>query len=179
VTNEIEHSQIIEMRPPQALRKSSSNARIHSKRQIRQLAKTMEVVGFIGAVILDENDVILAGEARIEAAKLRKMPLVPTIKVSGLTAAKKRVFMLADNKLNEWAGWNRDILVVELGELADLLPTLELDLSITGFEPAELDILLSDRTSQQEPLDSLPEIDPVIVAQPGDLWRLNEHRLMA
>jgi DNA modification methylase len=178
VSNAIEHPQTVEMRHPEALHKSSSNARVHSKRQIRQLAKTMAAVGFIGAVIVDENDIILAGEARIEAAKLRKMALVPTIKVGGLTAAKKRVFMLADNKLNEWAGWDRDILVVELGELADLLPTLELDLSITGFEPAELDILLSDRTSQQEPLDTLPEIDPVTVTQPGDLWRLNEHRLL-
>jgi hypothetical protein len=75
VTNEIPKSPIIEMRPPQALHKSSSNARIHSTKQIRQIAKTIETVGFIGAVIVDENDVILAGEARIEAAKLREMSL--------------------------------------------------------------------------------------------------------
>ena len=178
MTNEIPTLPIIEMRPPQALHKSSSNVRIHPKKQIRQIAKTIDVVGFIGAVIVDENDVILAGEARTEAAKLREMPLVPTIKVSGLSTAKKRVFMLADNKLNEWAGWNRETLVVELGELAGLLPELELDLSITGFEPAEIDVLFTDQASQPEPLDSFPSFDSVVATQPGDLWRLNEHRLM-
>jgi DNA modification methylase len=86
--------------------------------------------------------------------------------------------MLADNKLNEWAGWNREILVVELGELANLLPELELDLSITGFEPAEIDILFADKTSQHEPIDTLPEVDQVVVTQLGDVWQLDQHRLM-
>ena len=86
--------------------------------------------------------------------------------------------MLADNKLNEWAGWNRETLVVELGELANLLPELALDLSITGFEPAEIDILFADKTSQHEPMDSLPEVDRVAVTQPGDVWQLDQHRLM-
>jgi hypothetical protein len=178
VTDEFHTPPAVEMLPPQVLHKNPSNARIHSKRQIRQLVKTMDATGFIGAVIVDENDVILAGEARVEAAKLRGMSLIPTIKVVGLSGAQKRIFALADNKLNEMAGWNQEVLVIELGELADLLPKLELDLSITGFEPAEVDALFADRMSQHEPLDLLPAIDPAIVTQSGDLWHLNEHHLM-
>jgi len=153
MTNEFHPPPIVEMLPPQALQKNPNNARIHSKRQIRQLVKTMDATGFIGAVIVDEKGVILAGEARVDAAKLREMPLVPTIKVAGLSDAQKRIFALADNKLNEMAGWNQEVLVIELGELAELLPKLELDLTITGFEPAEIDAIFSDHTSQHEPLD--------------------------
>ena len=167
----------IEMLPPQALRPNPRNARVHSKRQIRQLVKTIKTTGFIGAIIVDEDNMILAGHARWEAGKLSEMPLLPTLRVIGLSEAQKRTFVLADNKLNEWGGWNPEILLVELGDLADLLPKLALDLSITGFVPTEIDALFADRDPKPDPEDALPSFDPVTVTRPGDLWILNGHRL--
>jgi DNA modification methylase len=168
----------IEMLPPQSLRPNPRNARVHSKRQIRQLAKTMNAMGFVGAIIIDEVNGILAGHARFEAGKLRGMRLLPTLRVTGLSDTQKRAFSLADNKLNEWGGWDRDILVAELGDLATLLPELELDLTITGFEPAEIDTLFADLAPKAAPEDALPESDPEAVTRPGDLWILNGHRLL-
>lgn len=174
----IRQNSALEMLPPGSFRPNPRNARIHSKRQIRQLAKTIRHTGFIGAIIIDEDNMIMAGHARWAAGKLNEMPLLPAIRAIGLSETQKRIFALADNKLNEWAGWDPEVLISEITSLADLLPNLELDLSITGFEPAELDALFSDRGSQPEPLDSLPEPDPAIVTRPGDLWQLSDHRLL-
>jgi hypothetical protein len=167
----------IEMLPPHSLRPNPHNARVHSKRQIRQLAKSMDAVGFIGVIIIDEHNVILAGHARYAAGKLRGMRLLPTLRMVGLTESQKRAFALADNKLNEWGGWDCDILVAELGDLAKSLPELNWDLSITGFEPAEIDALFADQDSKPEPEDDLPNFQQQVVTRPGDLWTLRGHRL--
>jgi len=168
----------IEMLSPRSLWPNPRNARVHSKRQIRQVLKTINAVGFIGAIIIDENNMILAGHARFEAGKLRGMPLLPTLRVTGLSDAQKRAFALADNKLNEWGGWDRDILVAELGDLAISLPTLQLDLGVTGFEPTEIDALFADRDGRPEPEDAAPSFEPITVSRSGDLWRLDQHRLL-
>jgi ParB-like chromosome segregation protein Spo0J len=94
--------------------------------------------------VIDETDMVLAGHARLAACKLLGMNLVPTTRVTGLNDTQKRAFALADNKIAENAGWDREILALELGELAELLPALNWDLTLTGFEPAELDLLLTD-----------------------------------
>jgi hypothetical protein len=107
--------------------------------------------------VVDETDMVLAGHARLAACKLLEMHLVPTLKVTGLSEAQKRAFVIADNKIPENAGWDRDLLVLELGELADLLPTLSLDVTVTGFEPAEIDILFADQGS--------PKPDPEMNSQ--------------
>jgi ParB-like chromosome segregation protein Spo0J len=168
----------IEMLPPHCLRPNPGNARVHSKRQIRQLAKNMDAVGFIGVIIIDEHNVIQAGHARWEASKLRGMRLVPTLRMVGLSETQKRAFALADNKLNEWGGWDRDILVVELGDLAKSLPELNWDLSITGFEPAEIDALFADQDSKSEPEDDLPDFERGLVTRRGDVWILGNQRLL-
>jgi DNA modification methylase len=168
----------IEMLPPHAVRPNPRNARTHSKRQIRQLAKNMDAVGFIGAIIIDEQNVIQAGHARYEAAKLRGMRLIPTLRMVGLTETQKRAFALADNKMNEWGGWDRDILAAELGDLTKSLPELNWDLGITGFEPAEIDALFADQDSKPEPEDELPSFEQEVVTQRGDLWILRDHRLL-
>jgi DNA modification methylase len=174
--NEV-HPQI-EMLSPQSLRPNPRNSRVHSKRQIRQLAKTMNAMGFVGAIIIDETNTILAGHARFEAGKVRGMRLLPTLRVTGLSETQKRAFSLADNKLNEWGGWDREILVAELGDLASLLPDLELDLSITGFQSAEIDSLFADLVPRPAPEDAPPTFDPETVTVPGDLWVLSGHRLL-
>jgi ParB-like chromosome segregation protein Spo0J len=111
----------IDMRTPGSLRTNPQNAHTHSKKQIRQLTRVIMAVGFIGAIVIDETDMVLAGHARLAASKLLDMNLVPTIKVIGLNEAQKRAFVLADNKITENAGWDREILALELGELAELL----------------------------------------------------------
>jgi ParB-like chromosome segregation protein Spo0J len=78
--------------------------------------------GFLGAIVVDENDTILAGHGRLEAAKLLGLTSVPTLQVDGLTGAQKRTFALADNKIGENAGWNRELLVRELGRARRAAP---------------------------------------------------------
>jgi DNA modification methylase len=175
----IRHSPKIEMRPPGALRPNPRNARTHSKQQIRQLADSIRTAGFIGPIVIDEDDVVLAGHGRLAASTLLNMDLVPTIKIFGLSAAQKRAFALADNKICENAGWDRELLVQELGELAELLEPLNMDLTLTGFESTEIDALFADLgTGKPDPNDNLPPFDDIAVTRPGDLWICGDHRIL-
>jgi ParB-like chromosome segregation protein Spo0J len=122
------------------LRPNPRNARRHQKRKIRDLAKEIKALGFIGAIITDETGMILAGHARYGAAKVLGLETVPTIVAKGLSETQKRVFALADNKFCDRSGWNRELLVDELKELSLVLPELNLDLTITGFELGEVDV---------------------------------------
>src|ERR1700751_5608773 len=163
----------IELRPPESLRINPRNARTHSKKQIRQLANSIKTAGFIGAIVVDETDMVLAGHARLAACKLLEMHLVPTLKVTGLSEAQKRAFVIADNKIPENAGWDRELLVLELGELAELLPALNLDVTVTGFEPAEIDMLFADQGSPKpDPEDEFPMVAGDAITRSGDLWCL-------
>jgi DNA modification methylase len=169
----------IQMRPPGSLRPNPRNARTHSKKQIRQLANSIKAAGFIGAVVVDETDMVLAGHARLAACKLLEMHLVPTLTVAGLSEAQKRAFVIADNKIPENAGWDRELLVLELGELAELLPALNLDVTVTGFEPAEIDMLFADQGSPKpDPEDEFPMVAGDAITRSGDLWCLGQHRLL-
>jgi ParB-like chromosome segregation protein Spo0J len=100
------------------LRPNPRNARTHRKRKIRDLAKEIKALGFIGAIIIDETGMVLAGHARYEAAKSLGLTIVPTVTVVGLSPEQKRAFALADNKFSERAGWDRELLADELKELA-------------------------------------------------------------
>jgi DNA modification methylase len=169
----------IELKPPESLRINPRNARTHSKKQIRQLANSIKTAGFIGAIVVDETDMVLAGHARLAACKLLEMHLVPTLKVTRLSEAQKRAFVIADNKIPENAGWDRELLVLELGELAELLPTLNLDVTVTGFEPAEIDLLFADQsTPKPDPADGFPMVAGDAITRPGDLWCPGQHRLL-
>jgi ParB-like chromosome segregation protein Spo0J len=97
-----------------ALRPYAGNARTHSKRQIRKIAKSIERFGFCNPVLTDDNLQIIAGHGRVEPAKLLGMSFVPTVRLSHLSEADKRAYVLADNKLAEEAGWDREILAIEL-----------------------------------------------------------------
>jgi hypothetical protein len=150
------HANQIVLRAPASLRVNPRNAHTHLKKQIRQIAKSLNAVGFVGTIIVDENDTVLAGHGRLEAAKLLDMDRVPTLRVNGLSDAQKRVFALADNKICENAGWDRDILVKELGELGPLLEPINCDLTLTGFEAAEIDALFADLGSATPDPDDTP-----------------------
>jgi ParB-like nuclease domain len=166
--------------PIDQIRANPRNTRTHSKRQIKQVAASMRSVGFAAPVLIDEHGVLLAGHARLEAAKSLGMTSVPAIVIDGLSDAQKRALLLADNRIALSAGWDRAQLAIELAALPELLIEAGLDISITGFEPAEIDILFSDyEDAAKDPAD---EVDASCLAGPavtlsGDLWGLGTHRL--
>jgi DNA modification methylase len=168
----------IVFRAPGSLRVNPRSPHIHSKKQIRQIANSIKAAGFIGAIILDETATVLAGVGRLRAAEFLGLRLVPTLMVTGLDKAQKRAFALADNKLTENAGWDRKLLVQELAELGSLLEPLNWDLSLTGFDAAEIDALFLDLDDKPDPADAVPAPDDLAVSRSCDLWHLGDHRLL-
>lgn len=169
---------IVEHRPPGDLKANSRNARTHGSKQIELLAAGITQFGFLVPVLIDEQDVILAGHGRVEAAKTLKMETVPTIRVSHLTAERKRAFVLADNRLAQLAGWDDQLLGAELGELFAL--DLDFDIEITGFDTVDvdrLDVVASAPRAQQEVVAEVDRKQPAI-SRLGDLWQLGPHRLI-
>ncbi len=169
----------VETLPITALRLNPKNPRKHSSRQLKRLAALIREVGFINPVIVDETMMILAGHGRVAAAHQLGLTAIPVIKFEHLTAAQKRAYLIADNRIAEQAGWDRELLAVELGELIELLPEQGLDVTLTGFEVAEIDLLISDMaTSPPAPQDVLPTMPSKVVSRSGDLWQLGKHRLL-
>jgi DNA modification methylase len=164
-----------------AIKPSARNARTHSKKQIRQIADSITAFGFLVPILIDEAGVIIAGHGRYAAAVLLGLPEVPVIRVEGLSEAKRRALALADNKIAENAGWDRELLANELAELADILVVEGLDVSITGFAPVEIDQIATD--FEEDPSDPADTLDPAWadgppLSMPGDLWHLGHHRLL-
>jgi DNA modification methylase len=170
----------IEYRSPRSLKPHPNNVRNHSGEQLRRLAKSIKEFGFTNPALIDENDLILAGHARILAAKTLGLSKIPVIVLHGLSEDLKRAYVLADNKIAEMAGYDLPALAVELQNLSELFAKGGLDLSLTGFDPAEIDALLVDLADpEHEPDDELPAITTKAVSKPGDLWLLGErHRLL-
>ena len=109
----------IEVLPVHQLTPYSNNARTHSKKQIRQIAESIRRFGFTNPVLVDDNGQIIAGHGRVEAARLIGLATLPAIRLSHLSPAEKRAYILADNRLAEKAGWDWEILAIELQELID------------------------------------------------------------
>ena len=130
----------IDYTPVRALRPHPNNARTHSKKQIQQIANSIEKFGFCNPVLVDDAKQIIAGHGRVEAAKLLGIEAVPTCQLWHLSDADKRAYVLADNKLAEKAGWDKELLAIELQGLIEL----EVDIELTGFEMAEIDIILEE-----------------------------------
>jgi ParB-like nuclease domain len=164
-----------------AIKPNPRNAHTHSRKQIGQLANSIAAFGFTVPVIIDETSTLLAGHGRFEAAKLRGFEKIPAIRLRGLSEAKKRALVLADNKIAENAGWDVERLAIELPEVAELLIEEDLDISITGFEPAEIDQLVSDfEEDTADPADDIQTdwLSLAPVSRSGDLWQLGPHRLL-
>jgi len=165
---------------PGDLKPYPRNARTHSRKQIGQIADSIKTFGWTNPVLIDAEDSIIAGHGRVEAAKLLGLDRVPTLLIDHLSEAQKRAYILADNKLAENAGWDPEILALELQALCDL--ELDFDLEVTGFETAEIDLVIESlEGGEDDPAaDALPEGDPDAppVSRSGDLWRLGEHRLL-
>jgi DNA modification methylase len=170
----------IEMRCVGSLRPYPGNARRHSKRQVKQIAASIQRFGFTNPVLVSDEGEIIAGHGRVEAAKVLGLGEVPTLALSHLSAAERRAYVLADNKLALNAGWDADILATELQGLIDL----EFDVALTGFSLAEVDFVLDaarDRKEKPEgvePADLVPPVPAEAVTRRGDLWALGKHRLI-
>src|SRR2546429_877064 len=151
------------------------NARTHSRKQINQIAASITGFGFTNPVLVDEGGQIIAGHGRVQAAKLLGLAEVPTVQIAHLSATQKRAYILADNRLAEKAGWDKEILVVELqGLLAD-----GFEVVLTGFEVPEIDVILdaaANTKSDRHGDDNIPAAGPA-VTQAGHLWQLRSHRL--
>jgi len=151
------------------------NARTHSRKQIKQIAAAIGEFDFTNPVLIDENDQIIAGHGRVQAAKLLGLVEVPTVQIAHLSATQKRAYILADNRLAEKAGWDQEILAVELQSLlAD-----GFEVVLTGFEASDIDVVLdaaANKKSDQHGDDNIPAVGPA-VSQAGDLWLLGPHRV--
>lgn len=171
-------AQIIE-RAITALRPYPRNARTHSKKQIKQIAQSIERFGFTNPVLISDDGEIIAGHGRVAAAKLLGMETVPTLSLSHLSEADRRAYILADNKLALNAGWDQEILAIELQGLIDL----DFDLEVTGFSLAEIDFTLdaardADPKAKVASADVVPAIKGPPVSRQGDLWLLGRHKLI-
>lgn len=151
----------------------ANNARTHSEAQVAQIAGSIREFGFNNPVLVDGANGIIAGHGRVLAARQLGMQNVPVIELGHLSESQKRAYILADNRLAEQAGWDRELLSLELGELSDL----GVDLDMLGFDASELDDLLSHDAAdpREEETPALPD-EPV--SRPGDLWCLGPHRLL-
>lgn len=156
-----------------------SNARTHSRKQIKQIATSIGRFGFTNPVLVSQDGGIIAGHGRVEAAKLLGWTEVPTLEVAHLSPAELRAYLLADNKLAQNAGWDPDLLAVELQALVDV----DFDISVTGFSMTEVDLTLDsarERATSGEtpPEDRIPPVSPAAVTRRGDLWLMGQHRLL-
>jgi ParB-like chromosome segregation protein Spo0J len=164
----------VEWAPIKSLRSNPKNVRTHSKKQIRQIAESIRQFGFLNPLIVDDANMILAGYGRFQAARLERLTHVPVLRFNHLTESEKRAYAIADNRIAERAGWDRQLLSVELGELFDLLPVQAIDISVTGFEIPEIDLLIA---SQLKPRPAAEDVEPRpprhAVTRPGDHLRVH------
>jgi len=168
----------IKYKDPRKLKPRLKNPRTHTPRQIKQIAASIAEFGFINPVLIDGADEIVAGHARVVASISLGMTDVPTVRVGHLSPAQIRAYVIADNRLAENAGWDRELLALELKELS-VQPNF--DVTVTGFEMAEIDLLVGEAShGEPDEADAIPEIDRTLpaVSRLGDCWQISDHLLL-
>jgi site-specific DNA-methyltransferase (adenine-specific) len=150
------------------------NARTHSDEQVGQIAASIKEWGWTTPVLVDEEGGIIAGHGRTLAAQKLGMAEVPVMVAKGWSEAKKRAYVLADNKLALNAGWDNEMLALELGELGDL----GFDLDLTGFTPEEISALVAIEVTGLTDEDAVPDVPDEPITKLGDIYKLGNHRLM-
>ncbi len=168
----------IECRSLSELKPYENNPRTHSKKQIRQIAESIKTFGWTNPILVDADGGVIAGHGRLLAAQLLNLSEVPVIRLENMSDAQKRAYIIADNKLAENAGWDKDLLKLELGALLEI--DLGFDISVTGFEMAEIDLIIGEDSSEgdTDPDDQVPEVsDGPAMTQSGDVWEIGPHRL--
>lgn len=160
-------------RPLALLTPDPRNARTHSKRQIEQIIASIRAFGFTNPILTDEHCKLIAGHGRLRAARDMGLAEVPVIELSGLSEAEKKALRLADNKIALNAGWDVEILKLELADLS--LPEMQIDLALTGFSSGEIDVVLNGATEPDD--EVIPEVPIEPRVEPGDIWQLGDHRV--
>jgi DNA modification methylase len=165
----------IEYRPVELLVPFVNNARTHSDDQVAQIAASIREFGFNNPILVDGERGLIAGHGRLLAARKLGLDIVPVIELAHLSPTQKRAYILADNRLAENAGWDKELLALELADLK----LSEFDLDLLGFSSDELDELLN--AANKEGLtddDAVPEVTENPVSRTGDVWLLGNHRLL-
>ncbi len=166
-------------RPVPELLPRARNPRTHSRKQLRQIAGSIDEFGFTTPILVDADGCVIAGHGRIKAAQLLGLHEVPTIRLDHLSKAQVQAYVIADNRLAELAGWDEEVLAAELLELSEL--DLDFDLTITGFDASQIDLII-EHTDQAE-LDAAdevesPDLDQPTTSRPGDLWLAGDGRVL-
>ena len=163
-----------------ALKPRATNPRTHSKKQIDQLANAIRRFGFTNPALVDDANGIIAGHGRVEAAKIVGLDQVPTVRLSDMSEAEIRAYVIADNRLAENAGWDRALLGLELQYLTEL--EIDLDVTVTGFDLPEIDLLIGELSLEANDDDAADAVVEVAagpaITRPGDVWRIGGHRLI-
>jgi DNA modification methylase len=163
--------------PLERLLPYARNARTHADEQISQIAGSIAEFGFVNPILIGEDNVIIAGHGRLMAAQRLGLKTVPVIMLAHLSETQRRALVIADNKIAENAGWDEEMLRLELQALNDA----DFDLNITGFNFEDLERLLNGEQAENQGLtddDVAPEIQENPISQPGDLWLLGDHRVL-
>lgn len=174
--NDIISPQTIEHLPTSSLTPYARNSRTHSTEQVQQIAASIREFGFTNPVLIDENGTIIAGHGRVMGAQALGLEQVPCIRLSHLSEAQRRAYVIADNKLALNAGWDEAVLAAEIRDLS----AHEFDLDLIGFSADELAELLGDEVAEKpagDP-DAVPPVTVSPISKPGDIWQLGEHRVM-
>lgn len=159
-----------------ALKPYVNNPRTHSKRQVEQIAKSIETFGWTNPILVDDGLGIIAGHGRLAAARSLGLTEVPVMRLSGMSEAQRKAYVIADNRLAETAGWDDDLLRLEIGSLIDM--DLEFEIEAIGFETGEIDVLMAVEGGTGD-TESLPEPeDGPAISELGDVWLLGRHRLV-
>lgn len=160
-----------------SLKTYQNNPKDHPQKQVHQIADSIKKFGFNNPILIDENDEIIAGHGRYLAAQQLQMDTVPVIRLTHLDETQKRVYRLADNKISENGGWNKELLALEISDLEQIYVD---DIKITGFEQVEINNLITDTTPTPDKklnkIEFVPEDE--IVTQPGDIWQLGRHKII-
>lgn len=165
----------LEYRPLDALVPYANNARTHSDEQVAQIAASIAEFGFVNPVLVDERGVIIAGHGRLAAARMLGMTEVPVIELAHLTEAQRKALIIADNRIALNAGWDDELLKLEL----ESLKAEDFDLDILGFDPTEIDdLLFGDEEDDSGDDDAVPEVPEDPVSEFGDVWILGSHRVL-
>ena len=150
------------------------NSRTHSDAQVAQIAASIREFGFTNPVLVDGTNGVIAGHGRILAARKLGMDTVPVIELAHLSEAQKRAYVIADNKLALNAGWDDEMLQLEISDLTDV----GFDVSLLGFSDDELSLIGPEQVEGLTDEDAVPEVPDAPVTVLGDVWLLGKHRLM-
>ena len=165
---------VVEYLPLKSLIPYALNSRTHSDAQVAQVAASIKEFGFTNPVLIDESNGLIAGHGRLLAARCLGMDVIPTIRLKGLTEAQRKAYVIADNQLALNAGWDLDLLKVEVDGLSEL----DFNVDLLGFDDDFLAKLMDEPVDGLTDEDAIPELqdDPITVE--GDVWVLGNHRLM-